>query len=1182
MDAAATNELEDEGDVEGYPREGLCLAVLGDGRAHPAWLCRTRAPAANGRRRVLLYGDGRGASRALNPSERVDPLPGDAALCARLQQDWKDASPGDRDGLLRALDELEARRCAPPSFGAMVKSVRATMAKGPMSAFAPSACLGREFYPNLFPPRVGDAVRVLWDGDVWYEATATGKGDADARADGPARTAAAEKGPAVACGAFYGFDSGEDRELRVRYVEDGTRDSLAWPDPEGEAWLLGPPRRRPPTRIAGGLLGRRRGRRRCAGSAVVTLDGADGDMLAGERGVVAASDIAQGAAAPYAGVVVTDAELGDLLRRAPRAAARWLMYRYEFAGASLSVLPYLGCGNLSPAPFINCARGPSAKEALVVGARALAGCSAAEPRRRTRSPGKGSHRRPGERAHRWRSWGSDHIGQRVRRTVFGSDGVSAPGHADGTVVAWLDEHESDFVDGTGARAALWRVRYDDDGLLTGDHEDLELHELLASAAPAEAAAAAEDAALARKANCHFAEITADDARPGLNVAASVVGVFVVATRNIAAGEPLLVSYGKEFWAGWAQRKARLDDLEAAADDLVDAARDALAAPDDAAPARTAARRSPEARGGRRVAERRRRALRVGARRGAMRWRGVVVGLVVDAPDAGLSARCRGRARAEGYWRGSPPWPATVGAVGADGRLSLAYDDGGVEDDVPPGLCRSATRPPAWRAARRLAVGTWVRRIDPPKDDAPPEGPKKKKLKKPPKQEGVVAALRDDGAFDVLDDDGTLVEQCTARDWEPLLVLRYEEGHDQRVVSMAQLRHLKPQFLDARTLRRPRLDDGDGDLPGAARGPAPRPQGQRHQGAPGEPAPPGRRRRVAAVTLRAASDWIAAGYDEQLAARLVGAGLDAPTPIQAACFRALAAGGDGVVHAETGSGKTLAYAAPLARGGASSVVAPGLPLVAQIRRVLDASLGAAAERFVVATPKQLIAHRVDDADVVVLDEADALLRPAGKYASAETKARKRERPAAKCLRRFVEANPEAQVVAASATVGRPLRREIDGIVRGAAPVFAEKRPSIPVLRATAPTTGRAVSAPAPLRHVVAPFWDKRTGRAVRRAHCAADALAALGGEHALVVLQDGDVGRTVRFLEGAGHAAADLATVLGGVDAVPVAAARDVRGLDLPGVSCVVSVGRPRSCDEYLHLDVAFEAAEDVGALGALA
>ena len=98
MDAAATNELEDEGDVEGYPREGLCLAVLGDGRAHPAWLCRTRAPAANGRRRVLLYGDGRGASRALNPSERVDPLPGDAALCARLLGAGADPNKKAADG----------------------------------------------------------------------------------------------------------------------------------------------------------------------------------------------------------------------------------------------------------------------------------------------------------------------------------------------------------------------------------------------------------------------------------------------------------------------------------------------------------------------------------------------------------------------------------------------------------------------------------------------------------------------------------------------------------------------------------------------------------------------------------------------------------------------------------------------------------------------------------------------------------------------------------------------------------------------------------------------------------------------------------------------------------------------------------------------------------------------------
>ena len=41
-----------------------------------------------------------------------------------------------------------------------------------------------------------------------------------------------------------------------------------------------------------------------------------------------------------------------------------------------------------------------------------------------------------------------------------------------------------------------------------------------------------------------------------------------------------------------------------------------------------------------------------------------------------------------------------------------------------------------------------------------------------------------------------------------MVLRYEEGHDQRVVSMAQLRHLKPHFLDAATLEPPVVDEDD--------------------------------------------------------------------------------------------------------------------------------------------------------------------------------------------------------------------------------------------------------------------------------------------------------------------------------------------------------------------------------------
>ena len=76
------------------------------------------------------------------------------------------------------------------------------------------------------------------------------------------------------------------------------------------------------------------------------------------------------------------------------------------------------------------------------------------------------------------------MGVRVRRTVFAEDS-SALGTADGTVVSWLDEAESGFRDASGAPAPLWGVVYDEGGLLGGDSEDLEQHELLASApAPA--------------------------------------------------------------------------------------------------------------------------------------------------------------------------------------------------------------------------------------------------------------------------------------------------------------------------------------------------------------------------------------------------------------------------------------------------------------------------------------------------------------------------------------------------------------------------------------------------------------------------------------------------------------------------------------------------------------------------
>ena len=150
--------LDDDGKVDGYPVEGLCLAVLDDGRARPAWLCR-KEDNRQGRLKVLIYGDASGKARTLLSSERIDALPStDEALAARLQGDWKNASTQERDELLRGCDEIEARRAAPPQFLDMVQRLRAT-ARGDAKALAPSSSCGREFYPNLFPPRVGDAVR---------------------------------------------------------------------------------------------------------------------------------------------------------------------------------------------------------------------------------------------------------------------------------------------------------------------------------------------------------------------------------------------------------------------------------------------------------------------------------------------------------------------------------------------------------------------------------------------------------------------------------------------------------------------------------------------------------------------------------------------------------------------------------------------------------------------------------------------------------------------------------------------------------------------------------------------------------------------------------------------------------------------------------------------------------------
>ena len=291
-------------------------------------------------------------------------------------------------------------------------------------------------------------------------------------------------------------------------------------------------------------------------------------------------------------------------------------------------------------------------------------------------------------------------------------------------------------------------------------------------------------------------------------------------------------------------------------------------------------------------------------------------------------------------------------------------------------------------------------------------------------------------------------------------------------------------------------------------------------------------------------WAALGLDGATQQRLTHA---RPTPIQAAAFQALKSGKDGVLHAETGSGKTLAYALPLIKKRVL-VLTPSTSLADQISEVVDQF----TESFAVHTPKEVLKAEddLDSIDVIVLDEVDALLRAPGRYAAAEQKKHRRERPAAKILRRFLQRQPGAQVIGASATVGRPLRRHLDDILRDAAP--SNPRPPIRVIRGTEPpVNGRAVTAPSSLKHVISSFWDRGPGEpdldALRTA------LDALNAARPLVVVNDGDPDRVSRFLKKSGY------------DEVDVLAPNEIRGLDLNGVDVVLSLGRPATCDDYLHV-----------------
>ena len=236
------------------------------------------------------------------------------------------------------------------------------------------------------------------------------------------------------------------------------------------------------------------------------------------------------------------------------------------------------------------------------------------------------------------------------------------------------------------------------------------------------------------------------------------------------------------------------------------------------------------------------------------------------------------------------------------------------------------------------------------------------------------------------------------------------------------------------------------------------------------------------------------------------------------------------------------------------------------------------------------------------QADALLGTLGKYATQRQKeSRSRHpKPAAlvvKSLFTAASSRPPSsgtlQLLGASATVGRPLRRELQAL-SGRSLAVAQLPSSPPGADIGAPSaspagssrqaasSARAVGLPSTLELAVLTCEGDNTALALQRA------LGAAGEGAALVFVPDGrPVGPELRLLRQCGLPEAEslvdyLARRAGGGGAggggaggggaggggAPlrlVASPRSARGLDLPEVSLVVILGLPASADTLLHL-----------------
>lgn len=401
-----------------------------------------------------------------------------------------------------------------------------------------------------------------------------------------------------------------------------------------------------------------------------------------------------------------------------------------------------------------------------------------------------------------------------------------------------------------------------------------------------------------------------------------------------------------------------------------------------------------------------------------------------------------------------------------------------------------------------------------------------------------------------------------------------------------------------------------------------------------------------------------------------ASFTAPSPIQQAAITALSAGESAILHAETGSGKTLAYLLPITETlwreqgddgalGFAVILTPTRELAAQVAGIaqvlappgtvrliyrpsnlmgdplkehgeneygglLEKDVGRNTPRLYVGSAKAIMTSLYGDAKMpaspttkpeatfflrnirwLVLDEVDRLLHV--KKSRGEMRFKQHEKPAAVVTSAATRMTlGRSQVIAVSATVGRPLRRELTRVLG----LTTEECP--PIIRGSTETkskgehtTGRTVTIPDLVHNYVAPIEGNSNGKlltaafqvinklnkekrkmllvltrgcgistkntigALEHFRCQPkpvsllDALEADGSDRMIEIHRQvsgatgvGETGYFQSKNESAEESAEEYLLVTG---------EDTVRGLHLDGLDVVIIVGRPHGPDEYTHI-----------------